>query len=116
MYKCCELQRIVAILLQFYYKLRNQLNTFISYDKLKIVISKKLNTRNIANYNLKLKKRKVLWNAKPYNPWRTIYIYISTILQNKEKQFNLINKIRVGANSTLLVVYKNKKENVLLEN
>ena len=68
MYKCCELQRIVAILLQFYYKLRNQLNTFISYDKLKIVISKKLNTRNIANYNLKLKKRKVLWNAKPYNP------------------------------------------------
>lgn len=45
-----------------------------------------------------------------------IYIYISTILQNKEKQFNLINKIRVGANSTLLVVYKNKKENVLLEN
>ena len=25
------------------------------------------------------------------------YIYISTILQNKEKQFNLINKIRVGA-------------------
>ena len=34
-------------------------------------------------------------------------------LQNKEES-NLINKIRVGVNSTLLVV--NKKENVVLEN
>ena len=45
-----------------------------------------------------------------------IYIYISTILQNREKQFNFINNVRVGANSTLKVLYKNKKENVVLEN
>ena len=44
-----------------------------------------------------------------------IYIYISTILQNKEKQFNFINKVRVGANSTLKVLYKNKKESIRLE-
>ena len=45
-----------------------------------------------------------------------IYIYISTILQNKEKQVNLISKVRVGENSTLLGVYKNKKESIMLEN
>ena len=37
----------------------------------------------------------------------------NTFLQNKE---NLINKIRVGVNSTLLEVYKNKKENIMLGN
>ena len=36
-----------------------------------------------------------------------IYIYISTILQNKE-EINLINKTRVGGNSTLKVLYKRK--------
>ena len=36
-----------------------------------------------------------------------IYIYISTILQNKE-EVNLINKTRVGGNSTLKVLYKRK--------
>ena len=45
-----------------------------------------------------------------------IYIYISTILQNKEEKINLINKVRVGVNSTLKSIYKNKKENVMLEN
>ena len=45
-----------------------------------------------------------------------IYIYISTILQNKEEKINLINKIRVGENSTLKVLYKNKKEDIVLEN
>ena len=45
-----------------------------------------------------------------------VYIYISTILQNKEKQVNLISKVRVGENSTLLGVYKNKKESIMLEN
>ena len=45
-----------------------------------------------------------------------IYIYISTILQNKEKQVNLISKVRVGENSTLLGAYKNKKESIMLEN
>ena len=44
-----------------------------------------------------------------------IYIYISTILQNKE-EINLINKVRVGVNSTLLMLYKNKKESIMLEN
>ena len=37
----------------------------------------------------------------------TVYIYISTILQNKE-EVNLINKTRVGGNSTLKVLYKRK--------
>ena len=45
-----------------------------------------------------------------------IYIYISTILQNKEEKINLVNKARVGINSTLKSIYKNKKENVMLEN
>ena len=45
-----------------------------------------------------------------------IYIYISTILQNKEENINLINKVRVGANSTLLAVYKDKKESIMLGN
>ena len=45
-----------------------------------------------------------------------IYIYISTILQNKEEKLNLINKVRVGANSTLKSLYKNKKEDIVLEN
>ena len=45
-----------------------------------------------------------------------IYIYISTILQNKEEKINLINKLRVGANSTLKSIYKNKKEDIMLEN
>ena len=45
-----------------------------------------------------------------------IYIYISTILQNKEEKINLINKIRVGADSTLKNIYKNKKESITLEN
>lgn len=44
-----------------------------------------------------------------------IYIYISTFLQNKE-EVNLINKLRVGANSTLKSLYKNKKEDIMLEN
>ena len=44
-----------------------------------------------------------------------IYIYISTILQNKG-EINLINKIRVGEKSTLKVLYKNKKESIMLEN
>ena len=44
-----------------------------------------------------------------------IYIYISTILQNKE-EVNLINKVRVGENSTLLAVYKDKKESIMLGN
>ena len=44
-----------------------------------------------------------------------IYIYISTILQNKE-EVNLINKVRVGANSTFKPIYKKKKENITLEN
>ena len=38
-----------------------------------------------------------------------IYIYISTILQNKE-EINLINKVRVGANSTLKSIYKEKRK------
>ena len=42
-------------------------------------------------------------------------VYISTILQNKE-EINLINKLRVGANSTLKCIYKNKKESIMLEN
>lgn len=42
-------------------------------------------------------------------------VYISTILQNKE-EVNLINKIRVGVNSTLLIVYKNKEESIMLGN
>ena len=45
-----------------------------------------------------------------------IYIYISTILQNKEEQITLVNKPRVRINSTLKSIYKNKKENVMLEN
>ena len=45
-----------------------------------------------------------------------IYIYISTILQNEEEKINLINKVRVGVNSTLKVLYKNKKESIVLEN
>ena len=44
-----------------------------------------------------------------------IYIYISTILQNKE-EINLINRVIVGENFTLLGVYKNKKESIMLEN
>ena len=36
-----------------------------------------------------------------------IYIYISTILQNKE-EVNLINKTRVGGNSTLKSIYIKK--------
>ena len=44
-----------------------------------------------------------------------IYIYISAILQNKEN-INLINKVKVGADSTLKTMYKNKKENRKLEN
>ena len=39
-----------------------------------------------------------------------IYIYISTILQNEE------DKVRVGENSTLKSIYKNKKESIMLEN
>ncbi len=38
-----------------------------------------------------------------------IYIYISTILQNKE-EINLINKVRVGVNSTLKSIYKEKRK------
>ena len=38
-----------------------------------------------------------------------IYIYISTILQNKEEKINLINEVRVGVNSTLKNTYINKK-------
>ena len=45
-----------------------------------------------------------------------IYIYISTILQNKEEKINLINKVRVGVISTLKSIYKNKKEDIMLEN
>ena len=45
-----------------------------------------------------------------------IYIYISTILQKKEKKINLINKVRVGVISTLKSIYKNKKEDIMLEN
>ena len=44
-----------------------------------------------------------------------IYIYISTILQNKEN-INLINKVKVEANSTLKTIYKNEKENITLGN
>ena len=44
-----------------------------------------------------------------------IYIYISTILQNEEEKINLINKVRVGENSTLKSIYKNKKESIMLE-
>ena len=45
-----------------------------------------------------------------------IYIYISTILPNKEEKINLINKVRVGVISTLKSIYKNKKEDIMLEN
>ena len=40
----------------------------------------------------------------------------NAFLQNKEKQFNLINKVRVGVNSTLKSIYKNKKESIMLGN
>ena len=34
----------------------------------------------------------------------------------KTKKVNLISKVRVGEISTLLVVYKNRKESIMLEN
>ena len=93
------------------------MNPFISYAKLKIVISKKLNTINSVSYNLKLKKRKVLWNAKPCNPCgsRERERERATFYTNKQEE-NQINKVRVGVNSTLLMLYKNKKESIMLEN
>ena len=39
----------------------------------------------------------------------------STFYSNRQK-VNKINNVRVGANSTLLAVYKNKKESIMLEN
>ena len=66
--------------------------------------------KKFVRYNLKLKnKRKALKYAKPRNPCGSIYIYISTILQNKE-EINLINKVRVGVNSTLKSIYKEKRK------
>lgn len=44
-----------------------------------------------------------------------VYSTISTILQNEER-CNLTNKVRVGRNSTLKSIYKNKKESIMLEN
>ena len=83
------------------------MNPFNYYVTLKIAIKKQNKEKEVC-----------LKYAKPCNPWRTIYIYIyiSTILQNKEEKINLINKIRVGVNSTLKVLYKNKKEDIVLEN
>ena len=60
-------------------------------------------------------RERYLKHEKPCNPCGCnthTHTHIA-FLQNKEES-NLINKIRVGVNSTLLVV--NKKENVVLEN
>ena len=39
----------------------------------------------------------------------------ATFYTNKQEE-NQINKVRVGVNSTLLMLYKNKKESIMLEN
>ena len=72
------------------------MNILKVYDKLKVITKVK-------------KRERYLKHAKPCKPWHSIYIYIyiSTILQNKE-EVNLINKTRVGGNSTLKVLYKRK--------
>ena len=38
----------------------------------------------------------------------------NAFLQNKEAKLNLINKVRVGSNSTLKSIDKNKKEDIML--
>ena len=92
------------IKLQLYYKLQKQLNSFKVYDKLKIekkignikIILKKLNTRKVTKSMQNLVTLEAVTHTHTHNAF----------LQNKEGIINLINKVRVGANSTLKVLYK----------
>ena len=90
--------------MQLYYKFQNQLNILKVYDKLKVITKVK-------------KRERYLKHAKPCNRCdsRERERERAAFYTNRQEE-NKINKVRVGADSTLKNIYKNKKESIMLEN
>ena len=78
------------------------MNPFNYYVTLKIVIKKKNKEKEVC---LKYAKPCNLCGSKEKAAFYT----------NRQEE-NLINKARVGENSTLKNIYKDKKESIMLEN
>ena len=83
------------------------MNPFNYYVTLKIVIKKKNKEKEVC---LKYAKPCNLCGSRERERERAAFY------TNKQKEENKMKEVRVGENSTLKVLYKNKKESIMLGN